>query len=86
MSRDQEWLQLVPRDRSEEFAVARALFKFFLTSFSCFHSLTKVLAVSLMAVTLQMMSNSHRSSLVINAHLPMDQAGGRHCSITETLK
>jgi hypothetical protein len=26
------------------------------------------------------MSNSCRSSLVINAHLPIDQAGGRYCS------
>jgi hypothetical protein len=31
--------------------------------------------VSHMTVTLRMMSNSHRSSPVINAHLPIDQAG-----------
>jgi hypothetical protein len=39
-----------------------------------------VLAVSLMGVILQMMSNSRQSSLVINAHLPIDQAGRRYCS------
>jgi hypothetical protein len=31
-------------------------------------------------VTLQMMSNSRRSSPVINARLPIDQAGGSYCS------
>jgi hypothetical protein len=30
-----------------------------------------------MTVTLQMMSKSRRSSLVIDAHLPIDQAGGK---------
>jgi hypothetical protein len=39
-----------------------------------------VLTVSLMAVTLRMMSNSRGSSPVINAHLPIDQAGGSNCS------
>jgi hypothetical protein len=39
-----------------------------------------------MAVTLQMMSNSRRSSLVINAHLPIDQAGGDTVPIAESLK
>jgi hypothetical protein len=38
------------------------------------------LTVSHMTVTLQMMSNSRRSSPVINAHLPIDQAGGSYCS------
>jgi hypothetical protein len=33
-----------------------------------------------MAVTLQMMSNSRRSSPVINAPLPIDQEGRRYCS------
>jgi hypothetical protein len=32
-----------------------------------------------MTVTLQMMSNSRRSSLVINVHLPIDQAGRSYC-------
>ncbi len=32
-----------------------------------------------MTVFLQMMSNSRRSSLVINVHLPIDQAGGSYC-------
>jgi hypothetical protein len=32
-----------------------------------------------MTVTLRMMSNSRRSSPVINAHLPIDQAGGSYC-------
>jgi hypothetical protein len=44
-----------------------------------FNSKKHALAVSLIAVTLQMMSNSRRSSPVINAHLPVDQAGGRYC-------
>jgi hypothetical protein len=34
---------------------------------------------SQMKVTLRMMSNSRRSSLVINAHLPIVQAGGSYC-------
>ncbi len=47
--------------------------------FLCFNSKKHVLTVSPMTVTLRMMSNSHRSSLVINAHLPIDQGGG-YCS------
>jgi hypothetical protein len=39
-----------------------------------------VLTVSHMTVTLQIMSNSRRSSLMINAQLPTDQAGGNYCS------
>ncbi len=38
------------------------------------------MTVSHMTVGLQMMSNSCRSSPVINAHLPIDQAGGSYCS------
>jgi hypothetical protein len=33
-----------------------------------------------MTITLRMMSNSRKSSLVINAHLPIDQLGGSYCS------
>ncbi len=39
-----------------------------------------VLTVSHLTVTLRMMSNSRRSSPVINAHLPIDQADGSYCS------
>ncbi len=54
---------MVPKDRSEEFGVAGA------------HFILKkhVLTVSHGTVTLRMMSNSLRSSLVINAHLPIDK-------------
>jgi hypothetical protein len=45
-----------------------------------FNAKKHVLADSLMVVSLQMMSNNRRPSLVINAHLPIDQAGGRYCS------
>jgi hypothetical protein len=38
------------------------------------------LAVSHLTVTLQIISNSRRSSPVINAYLPIDQAGGSYCS------
>jgi hypothetical protein len=37
------------------------------------------LAVSHLTVILRMISNSRRSSPVINAHLPIDQAGGSYC-------
>jgi hypothetical protein len=42
--------------------------------------------VSHMTVTLLMMSNSRRSSPVINSHLPIDQAGGSYCSDRRELK
>jgi hypothetical protein len=56
--------------------------KLFSTSFSCFNSKKTCLGDFSYAVlvTLQMTSNSRRSSLVINAHLPIYQAGGRYCS------
>jgi hypothetical protein len=38
-----------------------------------------ILVVSLVAVTLPLLSNSQRSSPVMNAHLPEDKAGGRYC-------
>ncbi len=43
--------------------------------FLCFNSEKHVLEVYHMTVILQMMSNIRRSSLVINVHLPIDQAG-----------
>jgi hypothetical protein len=46
----------------------------------CFTSKKRVLTVSHLTITLRMMSNSRRFSPVINAHLPIDQAGGSYCS------
>jgi hypothetical protein len=71
---------LVPKDRSEEIGVAGAPFQLFSTSFYVLIIKKYVLTVSHMTVTLQMMSNIRRSSPVINAHLPIDQAGGSYCS------
>jgi hypothetical protein len=48
--------------------------------FLCFNSKKHVLTVFHMTVTLRIMSNSRRFCLVINAHLPIDQAGGSYCS------
>jgi hypothetical protein len=48
--------------------------------FLCFNPKKHVLTVSHMEVTLLMMSNSCRSTKVINAHLPIDQAGGSYGS------
>ncbi len=48
--------------------------------FLCSNLKKHVLTVSHMTVTLRMMRNSCRSSPVINAHLPIDQAGGSYCS------
>jgi hypothetical protein len=71
---------MVQKDRSEEFGVAVAHFQLFSTSFYGLILKKHNLTVSHMAVTLRMMSNSRRSSLVINAHLPIDHAGGSYCS------
>jgi hypothetical protein len=71
---------LVPKDRSEEFGVARAHFLTIFNVFSVLIIKKHVLTVSHMTVTLRMMSKSRRSSPVINAHLPIDQAGGSYCS------
>jgi hypothetical protein len=71
---------VVPKDRSEEFGVAGAHFKLFFASFYVLIKKKHVLTVSHMTVTLRMMSNSRRSSPVIDAHLPIDQAGGSYCS------
>jgi hypothetical protein len=48
----------------------------FKTLFDVFISKKHILVVSLVAVTLPMLSNSRRSSPVMNAHLPIDKAGG----------
>jgi hypothetical protein len=72
VSRDGEWLQLVPKDRSEEFGVAGAHFLLFSKSFYVLITKRHVLTVSHMIVTLRMMSDSLRSSSVINAGLPID--------------
>jgi hypothetical protein len=63
------------KDKSEEFGVAGAYFLTLFNVFLCFNSKKHVLMVSIMTLTLQMMSNSCRSSPVINTHLPIDQAG-----------
>ncbi len=55
-------------------------FKLFSTSFYVLILKIHVLMVSHMTVTLRLMSNSHRSSRVINAHLPIDQADGSYCA------
>jgi hypothetical protein len=64
----------IKRHRTEESGVAVALFK---TLFDFLRVLIlkkkQFLAVSVMAVTLQMMSNSRRSLPAINAHLLIDQ-------------
>jgi hypothetical protein len=58
----------------------RSTFLTLFNLFICFNSKKHVLTVSHMIVTLGMMSNSLRSSPVINAHLPRDQAGISYCS------
>jgi hypothetical protein len=53
---------------------------FILMPFSCFFILKKrSLVVCYLTITLQM-SASSRSLVVINAHLPVDQAGGTYFS------
>jgi hypothetical protein len=37
-------------------------------------------------VTLQLLSDSNRSAMVINTYLPIDQAGGNYCSDRRNLK
>jgi hypothetical protein len=58
----------------------RSTFLTLLNVYLCFNSKKHVLTVSHMTVTQRMMSNSRRSSPLINAHLPIDQAGGNYCS------
>jgi hypothetical protein len=71
---------LVQKDRSEEFSVAETLFKLFSTSYYGLILEKHVLTVSNMTVTLRMISNNRRSSPVITADLPINQAGVSYCS------
>jgi hypothetical protein len=57
-----------------------------LQSFSCVYFKKHVLAVSHLTITLGMMNDSPRSSPVIIAHFPIDQAGRRDCLVAESLK
>ncbi len=54
--------------------------------FSCFYFKKHVLAVSYLTITLGMMNDNPRSSPVIIAYFPIDQAGGRDCLVAESLQ
>jgi hypothetical protein len=54
-----------------------------------FHDLlfkNQAAAVSHQAVTLQMMSNNRRSTMVINDHLPIEETSGEYSSDRNRLK
>jgi hypothetical protein len=52
-------------------------------SFCChiYVSKSNVFAVDHLTDALRILSDSRRSTLVINAHCPIDHAGGKYCSI-----
>ncbi len=78
---------MVSTEKSEKVGAAGAHFKlFFYVLFTDKILIKKVLAVSHLTVTLQMMSENHRSSPVITAHLPIDQQAEDNGLIAESLK
>ncbi len=67
MSRDWERIQWILSVRSEECRADGAYFYSVFMPFSCFNSKMQALAVSQLTVTLQMISNNHRSFSSIGA-------------------
>ncbi len=80
VSRDWEWLQWVLNYRLEEYRLPEYICNAFRHYIHVIIGNKHALVVSYLTVTLWMISNNCRSSPVINAHLPIDQAGGSYCS------
>jgi hypothetical protein len=75
VSRDWEWLQRVLNYRLEANRLTQYICNAFRRYIHVIIENKHALAVSHLTVTLRMISNSRRPSPVINAHLPIDQAG-----------
>ncbi len=80
MSRDLGQVHWILSDRSKDLGLPEHIRRYFRVSFHDLLLKNQATAVSLSAVTLHMMSNNRRLALVINDHLPIEEASGGYSS------